>query len=409
MSASLFDELPFDEPPSGTPAAEPDRAVTFLHTADWQLGMTRHFLSPDAQALFTADRLATLERMGEIADEVGAQFVVACGDVFEDHRVSARIVSQALDRLRGIPVPVYLLPGNHDPYDAASIYRSEVFAKRCPPNVTVLSTPGVREVADGIDLVVAPWSTKSPTGDLVGEQVARLTRGDRLRIVVGHGGTALLVPGSDPAIVAVDPLEAAVRSSTVDFVALGDRHSVTDVGGTGRIWYSGAPEVTNFDDVETRPGRVLAVSLTRGSTQTATVDEHVVGRWRFTSMTAEITGAADIEALAARLDEMPDKARTVVRLGLVGTVSVVDDEALTEVLDASADRFAALVRWDSHDDLHAVADPADLAGVGLRGYAAQAAEELLDAAAGTGPEAVAARDALALLRRLAVRDGKAAK
>lgn len=404
MTATLFDELPFDEKPFGEKpdgSGAPERAVTFLHTADWQLGMTRHFLPPDAQAQFTADRLAAIERMGEVAASTGARFVVVCGDVFEDHRVSARIVSQALDRLAGCPVPVYLLPGNHDPYDAASVYRSDVFAKRCPDNVVVVATPGVREAVDGVDLVVAPWPTKSPTADLVGEQVARLTPTDRIRIVVGHGGADRLVPGSDPAIVAVGPLETALRDGLIDFVALGDRHSVTDLSPTGRIWYSGAPEVTNFDDVETRPGRVLEVSLTRGSSTTAVVTEHEVGRWRFRSMTADVGSAADLASLAARLDQVPDKATTVVRLGLVGTLSVADGEALTELLDATADRFAGLVRWDSHDDMRVVADPADVAGLGLRGYAADAAQELLDQAQADDEQSAVARDALALLGRLA--------
>lgn len=397
MTIALFDDVPADG--SGLPV--PERAVTFLHTADWQLGMTRHFLPRDAQEQFTAARLAAIERIGTVAHEVGAEFVVVCGDVFEDHRVSARIVRQALDRMAGFAVPVYLMPGNHDPFDAASIYRSDAFGRRCPDNVTVLSTPGVREVAEGVDLVVAPWPTKSPASDLVAEQVARVSADNRIRIVLGHGGTDLLSPSSDPAILAVDPLEAALRDEVVDFVALGDRHSVTDVGTTGRIWYSGAHETTNFDDVETRPGEVLAVTLTRGAQRSVTVTPHPVGRWRFHSITADVDSAADIVALAARLEAIPAKATTVVRLGLVGTLSVGDHAELTDLLDESSDRFAALVRWDSRDDLRVVADPADVAGLGLRGYAAEAADELVALAGSDDEQASVARDALALLSRLA--------
>ena len=35
----------------------------------------------------------------------------------------------------------------------------------------------------------------------------------------------------------------------------------TQVGDTGRVWYSGSPEVTNFDDVESDPGHVLVVDI----------------------------------------------------------------------------------------------------------------------------------------------------
>ena len=54
----------------------------FLHTADWQLGMTRHFLSPEAQGRFAQDRIDAIRQIGDIAREQGAQFVVVCGDVF---------------------------------------------------------------------------------------------------------------------------------------------------------------------------------------------------------------------------------------------------------------------------------------------------------------------------------------
>ena len=40
------------------------RGMRFLHTADWQLGMTRHFLDADAQARFTAARMDVIGRIG---------------------------------------------------------------------------------------------------------------------------------------------------------------------------------------------------------------------------------------------------------------------------------------------------------------------------------------------------------
>jgi len=38
--------------------------VRFVHTADWQLGMSRHFLDTDAQARFTAARIDAVRRLG---------------------------------------------------------------------------------------------------------------------------------------------------------------------------------------------------------------------------------------------------------------------------------------------------------------------------------------------------------
>lgn len=402
---SLFDDDVDDhDDTAAIPGIVPERRVSFLHTADWQLGMTRKYLSADAQHSYTAARLDAVERIGTIATSTGAAFVVVCGDVFEDHRVSARLITQTLDRLGQFTVPVYLLPGNHDPYDAAGVYRSETFRSRCPRNVTVLSKAGVVPVTDDAELVVAPWSHKAPLADLVGAQVDHLAPTDRIRVVVGHGATDALSPGSHPSIVAIDPLEQALDAATIDYVALGDRHSVTPVGQSGRIWYSGAQEVTNFDNVEAEPGTVLEVTLTRGPAgSTVDVTPHRVGRWSFVSIRHDITCAADIADLGARLDAVTDKSRVVVQLALVGTVTIVEHVELQRILEISADRFAALRRWDAHDDLIVVADAGAVEGFGLRGYAAQAAEELVAAAGGADPASSTARDALALLARLSAR------
>ena len=62
--------------------------VRFIHTADWQLGMTRHFLEGEAQSRFSQARLDAILRIGDLARERRAEFVVVAGDVFETTQVS---------------------------------------------------------------------------------------------------------------------------------------------------------------------------------------------------------------------------------------------------------------------------------------------------------------------------------
>ncbi len=50
--------------------------VRFLHTGDWQLGMTRRFLPAEAQARYTQDRLDAVERLGRLASEENCRFRV---------------------------------------------------------------------------------------------------------------------------------------------------------------------------------------------------------------------------------------------------------------------------------------------------------------------------------------------
>ena len=95
--------------------------TTFIHTSDLQLGMRRKFLSPEAQSRFDDARLRAVTRIGELAVERGAEFIVVAGDVFEHNSLEPKTLGRALEVLRKLPVPVYLLPGNHDPLVADSI------------------------------------------------------------------------------------------------------------------------------------------------------------------------------------------------------------------------------------------------------------------------------------------------
>jgi hypothetical protein len=100
---------------------------------------------------------------------------------------------------------------------------------------------------------------------------------------------------------------------------------------------------------------------------------------------------------------MPDKNVTVMKLALRGSLSLAAMAALHLVLDQARDLFAAVQIWDRHSDLVALPDQLDLQDLGLAGFARAAFQELQEKAVDGSPDAVVARDALALLYRLAKR------
>ncbi len=376
--------------------------MKFLHTADWQLGMTRHFLDPDAQARYSAARRDAVAALGALARETGAEFVVVAGDVFDANQLAPRVISQSLEAIRAIEVPVYLLPGNHDPLDASSVYTSVLFARECPDNVTVLDRAGVWEVRPGVQIVAAPWHSKRPTVDLTAEVTASLDADGTARILVAHGAVDVLDPDRDnPARIRMAGLTEALDRRALHYVALGDKHSRTAVGDSGRVWYSGAPEVTNYDHREPDSGHVLLVDVDLDDpAHPVSVDSRRVGAWRFLTLNRELAGSRDIADLDVNLDQLPDKDRTVVQLALVGTLSVTDRAALDACLDKHARLFAGLSTWERHT--HLVVQPADdeFDDLGVGGFAADALAELKDTARSDGADAEAARGALALLLRL---------
>lgn len=413
--------------------------VRFLHTADWQIGMTRRHLGEEAQARFAAARIDAIRRIGDLAREEACEFVVVCGDVFETNQVSRQTIGRALEALASVPVPVYLLPGNHDPLDPLTVYRSPQFVRGCPATVRVLDSTEPVDVSKQVQLIPAPWTGKHPDRDLVGAAVASALDGigmptagsaGPLRIVVGHGAVDDLDPDrANRAAIALAPLEQELASGRLHYVALGDRHSRTSVGDSGAVWYSGAPEAT--DHRETQPGDVLVVDLEAG--RAPVVTHHRVGTWAFRTIRWELSGGADVQALAAELAALPDKDRTVVRLALRGVLDIGAHAALTDLLEEQGAVFAALYQWERHTSLGISAGAGALAELQLGGFLGAAAEEMEQLAiapadaepegaldddpveadpldwefvADTAPDAQSAADALTLLYRLAREDAR---
>lgn len=367
----------------------------FIHTADWQLGMTRHFLGPDAQSRFTAARIEAIRTIGSLALAERCSFVVVCGDVFETNHVERQVIVRSLEAMAATPsVTFYLLPGNHDPLDASSVFRSSTFRERQPANVVVLDRPGVLPIEPGVELVAAPWSSKRPLQDLVGAVCTDLPVDGTVRVVVGHGAVDTLSPDRhNPALIRLAELEAHIDSGQVHYAALGDRHSSTDVGRTGKVWYAGAPEPTDYTEVD--PGNILLVDA---SCERTRVEVRRVAGWRFVRRQFDLAGPADCERLEAWMDALVDKDRTIVKLALVGQLSLADKARLDRLLAGHADLFAALETWDLHHDLVVLPDDDDLTDLLLSGFAREALIDLRDLAARN--DDAPARAALGLLYRL---------
>ena len=379
--------------------------MRFVHTADWQLGMTRHFLNDEAQPRYSAARRDAVAGLAALVAEVGAEFVIVAGDVFEHNQLAPQVVAQSLEAMRGIGVPVYLLPGNHDPLDAGSVYTSALFTAQRPDNVVVLDRDGLVDVRPGVQIVSAPWCSKKPTHDVLGAALEVLAGDGTVRIAVGHGGVDIFEPDREkPSQIRLATVEAALERGAVHYVALGDKHSRMRVGASGRVWYSGSPEVTNYDHVEPDSGHVLVVEIDEDDpAHPVRIDAHRVGRWRFVTLRHSVDSARDVTDLDINLDNLPDKERTVVQVGLVGTLSVTDMAALEECLAKYGRLFAALTQWERETDIAVLPADGEFDDLGVGGFAAAAVDELVAIATAGGEQSADAQAALALLRRLVER------
>ncbi|MEZ2122250.1 MULTISPECIES: exonuclease SbcCD subunit D [unclassified Corynebacterium] len=382
--------------------------ISFLHTSDWQLGMERWFLPPEAQARFDQARIDAIRVLDAAAVSHGCAFMLVAGDIFEHNSLAEHTTGRALEALASLRTPVWLLPGNHDPLTAAN-----PFYGACNiPGVSVLADDAPREVADGVELVGAPLTARYASEDLAARALGKLEVTPGIRILAAHG--QVLHRGGDPGpgLIDLGVLEDALARRIIDYVALGDTHSAQSVGETGRIWFSGAPEATDYHDLdsggggEDNSGTALVVTVTvdddaPDSPAEVVVRQIDVGTWIFESLGAEINSSADVSAFISRLDGYPDKARTVIKYALRGSVDLGTWKHLENELARLEPRFASLRERPRLMDLSVVPGDAELRELCLSGYVAGAWDELLDAALGsdTTPADPVARDALRLLHR----------
>ena len=71
--------------------------ITFLHTADWQIGKPfASIADPAKRARVQQERIECIRRIGQVVRELRAAFVIVAGDLFDSPTPSNATVATAL-------------------------------------------------------------------------------------------------------------------------------------------------------------------------------------------------------------------------------------------------------------------------------------------------------------------------
>ena len=292
--------------------------IRFVHSADWQLGARFVQFGARGRVLREA-RLATLARALELARQRQADAFVVAGDLFEDNQVEDALVEAVVDLFAASPsLPVFLLPGNHDPHSGPDcVWRRRAFA-RAPAHVRVLTQAEAIDLG-GAWLLAAPLHQKNSSIDpsLRLDALAAALPAEAIRIGFTHG--ALAIPGMHQPNDFPIALTAATRAG-LDYLGVGHWHNwLADTDG-GRIVMPGTPEPDQFD--QERGGRVALVEIDARGAPPRVEAVPVAGlSWRrfdFDLLAAEAARTA-LEAELRALDAAPQRA--VVRVVLTGCAS----------------------------------------------------------------------------------------
>jgi DNA repair exonuclease SbcCD nuclease subunit len=287
--------------------------LRIIHTADVHLGARHDDLGVQAAAQRERQFDAFVASVDLAIAEKVDLFLVA-GDLFDSNtqpRRSVERVAAQLTRLADQRIRSVIVPGTHDAYDRASIYRAydlKALAGSTPDDdLVTVATPDTPTIhLPALDVVIhAPvFPTKraphSPLRDVRASQDATPAT---WHVGVVHGSIA--IPGKTDRDEVVISTEEISRSG-LDYLALGHWHSWQTGKSGGVTWaYAGAPEAVAID--QDRAGNVVLVELDQvGTSKGVSVQERRVGRTRFEKVELDAAAISTQPALVEELQRLAD-------------------------------------------------------------------------------------------------------
>jgi DNA repair exonuclease SbcCD nuclease subunit len=227
--------------------------VRLVHSSDIHI-------DDGAVAAANGDGTARLDAVLRTARRLGADLVLLAGDTFECHQLGTAIIACAGRLLAATGLPVVILPGNHDPAVADSVYLRGGLARI--PNLAILGVTHDEAVAfPGHDLEI--WGHAHRDYFDMPPLRGPRPRSTRWQVAVGHGHY-------EPPATRAAPLrpswvfgDAEIAATGADYLALGHWDRPMQVGdGIVPAYYSGSPELARTVNL-VRLGAAGRVTVTR--------------------------------------------------------------------------------------------------------------------------------------------------
>mgnify|MGYP001225183215 CR=1 FL=1 len=301
--------------------------LKLLHTADWHLGMSFGQFDEADRTKLTRARLEVVDKLLGLADMHQVHAVLCAGDLFDEPTPDPiwwKGLRKAFDRVaNGWPAsrPVFLLPGNHDPLTANSVWSpTHPFRAGLPPWVQVIDRPDFTAPLGELGVLHAvPCTSRAGQRDPTELIPARQPGDARIRVGMVHGQTFDLEGCQTNFPISKD----AAAQRGLDYLAIGDTHGFRLVPpDTVPTVYPGAPEQTRFG--ETGAGQAALVFFRRAG-QRPRVEPQRVATWTWREETCH-----DLPRLLQLRSE--NLTKTVLRLTLDMEVSLEEHEQVELIL-----------------------------------------------------------------------------
>jgi DNA repair exonuclease SbcCD nuclease subunit len=311
--------------------------VRILHFADLHLDRSFAGLSvaPSEAAKRREELRAALRRIVDLALELDVDALTSGGDLYEHDRAGAdtgNFIAAEFERLA--PKPVFVAPGNHDPYLPDSLYRRIQW----PPNVRIFEGMSWEPVPLSDSVTI--WGA-GHTGPAIRENLLGALSVDRSRtnIALLHGSDMSAVPEGKEAHCPFTRED--IERSGVSFALLGHYHETRlRPAESPRYAYPGSPEPLDFSE-EGDHHVLLLTAEDRG----VSVEPLKINEVRYQTHAidvSEMSTSDQIRAAIKALADDGDSVGTITRVVLSGQPEQdldIDHDAL---LSAAAQDFRYL-------------------------------------------------------------------
>ena len=309
------------------------KLVRFIHTADWQIGKPyRRVKDEQKRFKLRQERLNAISRIREAAQMNGSKFVLIAGDLFDSPTPSSSSVTEVLEIIGEINVPVIVIPGNHDHGALGTVWHTDNFKKyqkQMAPNLSLLLESDPFEIEDAVILpcpLVRNKDNTDPTLWLRNFNWNTISI-SKPRIVLAHGSVREFggqnynldeeTPSRANNLVNLDQLPI----DEIDYIALGDWHNLKQV--SKNAWYSGTPEPDRFDQGENNNrGQVLQVDVSR--LQKPEVKSIATGRIKWHNLNFRFNSDKDLDRFERQVEDLTAGrvSRDLLRVEISGSLSL---------------------------------------------------------------------------------------
>lgn len=310
--------------------------ISFIHTADWQIGKQFANIKGDIAAFLREARFDVIKTLAILANKHKVDAILVAGDVFDANEVSDTTIRKTLNAMQEYKGPWILLPGNHDPALAQSVWTRMKDLPERTNNIILALEPEPISVADNKLLILpAPLRLRHEYRDLTEWYDSFQAPDSAFKVGLAHGS----IEGFLPESAEIHNMISYQRTETanLDYLALGDWHGQLKV--SAKAWYAGTPEQDRFHDNE--PGKALLVTLKEKGKEPK-VESLDTGKYQWHRIQFDLYETKDIEGLNGHFSKYQPAKNKVISLTLNGNLSLDNRQELDQLLDSWKAKFAML-------------------------------------------------------------------